>query len=162
MSSKETSERSSKANVNVRLDVTTDTIIKTSISSHEAPLPRTHSANVVNPASIEDEQIEPVSAYVEGWRLYMLTIRWVEFSSILFPIQYIYRINTKNLLTRRSVWVSLFLSTFETTIISTALVSITDALHGFESRDWVVTSYLLTYTGTYHPAAHLDKREMFK
>lgn len=133
--------------MNVRLDVTTDTIMKTSISSYEAPLPRTHSANVVNPASIEDEQIEPVPAYVEGWRLYMLTIGWVEFSRILFPFQYRYRINTQNLLiTRRSLWVSLFLSTIEATIISTALGSIADALHGFESRDWVVTSYLLTHT----------------
>jgi hypothetical protein len=41
------------------------------------------------------------------------------------------------------------LSTLETTIISTALVSITDALRGFSQRDWIVTSYLLTYTGVY-------------
>ena len=46
-----------------------------------------------------------------------------------------------------SIWISLFLSTIETTIVSTALVSITDDLHGFDTRDWVVTSYLLTYTG---------------
>lgn len=39
------------------------------------------------------------------------------------------------------------LSTLETTIVSTSLISITDALGGFEQRDWVVTSYLLTYTG---------------
>lgn len=45
------------------------------------------------------------------------------------------------------LWIALFLSTIETTIVSTALVSITDALHGFNSRDWIVTSYLLTYTG---------------
>jgi hypothetical protein len=42
---------------------------------------------------------------------------------------------------------SLLLSTLETTIVSTSLVSITNALSGFENRDWVVTSYLLTYTG---------------
>lgn len=46
-----------------------------------------------------------------------------------------------------SIWLALFLSTIETTIVSTALVSITDDLHGFDIRDWVVTSYLLTYTG---------------
>ncbi|OJJ45663.1 hypothetical protein ASPZODRAFT_68734 [Penicilliopsis zonata CBS 506.65] len=43
--------------------------------------------------------------------------------------------------------VSLLLSTLETTIVSTALVSITNALDGFSRRDWIVTSYLLTYTG---------------
>lgn len=47
------------------------------------------------------------------------------------------------------LWIALFLSTVETTIVSTALVSITDALHGFDSRDWIITSYLLTYTGTH-------------
>ncbi len=31
--------------------------------------------------------------------------------------------------------------------MSTSLVSITNSLSGFENRDWVVTSYLLTYTG---------------
>ncbi|OAT05056.1 MFS multidrug transporter [Blastomyces gilchristii SLH14081] len=31
--------------------------------------------------------------------------------------------------------------------LSTSLVSITNALDGFEKRDWIVTSYLLTYTG---------------
>ena len=44
------------------------------------------------------------------------------------------------------------LSTIETTLVSTALVSITDYLHGFDIRDWVATSYLLTYTGTYRSA----------
>lgn len=46
-----------------------------------------------------------------------------------------------------SLCVSLLLSTLETTIVSTALVSIVDALHGFDRSGWVVTSYLLTYTG---------------
>ncbi|EGE84066.2 hypothetical protein BDDG_07011 [Blastomyces dermatitidis ATCC 18188] len=31
--------------------------------------------------------------------------------------------------------------------LSTSLVPITNALDGFEKRDWIVTSYLLTYTG---------------
>ncbi|PNY23179.1 MFS-type transporter YusP [Tolypocladium capitatum] len=46
-----------------------------------------------------------------------------------------------------ALWISLFLSTLETTIVSTSLVSITNALNGFILRDWIVTSYLLTYTG---------------
>ncbi|KAF4957020.1 hypothetical protein FGADI_3434 [Fusarium gaditjirri] len=46
-----------------------------------------------------------------------------------------------------ALWISLFLSTLETTIVSTSLVSITNVLNGFILRDWIVTSYLLTYTG---------------
>lgn len=42
---------------------------------------------------------------------------------------------------------SLLLSTLETTIVSTSLVSIVDDLHGFDRSGWLVTSYLLTYTG---------------
>ncbi|CZR35868.1 uncharacterized protein FPRO_00009 [Fusarium proliferatum ET1] len=42
---------------------------------------------------------------------------------------------------------SLLLSTLETTIVSTALVSIVDALEGFNMAGWIVTSYLVTYTG---------------
>lgn len=45
------------------------------------------------------------------------------------------------------IWIALFLSTLETTIVSTALVSISDALNDFELRNWIVTSYFLTYTG---------------
>lgn len=45
------------------------------------------------------------------------------------------------------IWLALFLSTLETTIVSTSLVSITNAMNGFHLRDWVVTAYLVTYTG---------------
>ncbi|KAM0244508.1 hypothetical protein ACHAP5_006189 [Fusarium lateritium] len=58
--------------------------------------------------------------YLTGWKLYCLSA---------------------------ALWISLFLSTLETTIVSTSLVSITNALNGFILRDWIVTSYLLTYTG---------------
>ena len=50
---------------------------------------------------------------------------------------------------RHSICLALFLSTLETSIVSTSLVSITNALGGFEQRDWVVTAYLISYTGTY-------------
>lgn len=66
----------------------------------------------------EPESTPPV--YIIGWRLYAII---------------------------SGLCMSLFLSTLETTIVSTSLVSITNALHGFEQRDWIVTSYLLTYTG---------------
>ncbi|OTB06093.1 hypothetical protein M426DRAFT_259520 [Hypoxylon sp. CI-4A] len=61
-----------------------------------------------------------VGVYHTGWRLHTLTA---------------------------GICVSLLLSTLETTIVSTSLVSIVDALHGFDRSGWIVTAYLLTYTG---------------
>ncbi|KAF2093099.1 drug resistance transporter EmrB/QacA subfamily [Rhizodiscina lignyota] len=66
------------------------------------------------------ESEEDTSSHVKGWRLHVLTA---------------------------GLWVALFLSTLETTIVSTSLISITDAINGFRLRDWIVTAYLLTYTG---------------
>ncbi|OTB13104.1 hypothetical protein K445DRAFT_169866 [Daldinia sp. EC12] len=63
---------------------------------------------------------EAPQRYMEGWRLYIMI---------------------------SALCLSLFLSTLETTIVSTSLISITNALGDFEQRDWVVTSYLITYTG---------------
>jgi hypothetical protein len=71
---------------------------------------------------VEAAEEPPKRMHLSGWRLYILTF---------------------------GLCLSLLLSTLETTIVSTSLVSITNALSGFENRDWVVTSYLLTYTGTF-------------
>jgi len=65
-------------------------------------------------------ELEPEPEYLKGFRLHMLTV---------------------------GIWIALFLSTLETTITSTSLVAIADSLSGFEVRNWVVTSYFLTYTG---------------
>jgi hypothetical protein len=46
--------------------------------------------------------------YITGWRLHLITV---------------------------GVWLALFLSTLETTIVSTSLVSITNAVGGFDMRD---------------------------
>ncbi|KAF2446031.1 major facilitator superfamily transporter [Karstenula rhodostoma CBS 690.94] len=46
-----------------------------------------------------------------------------------------------------SLCLCLFLSTLESTVIGTALVAITNDLQGFNISSWIVTSYLLTYTG---------------
>ena len=35
----------------------------------------------------------------------------------------------------------------EVTIVSTALISITDDLNGFDKTSWIVTGFLTTYTG---------------
>ncbi|KAL8364857.1 hypothetical protein RB595_003908 [Gaeumannomyces hyphopodioides] len=58
--------------------------------------------------------------YMTGYKLYTLTV---------------------------GISLALFLSALETTIVSTSLVSMTNALGGFDQRNWVVTAYLLTYTG---------------
>ncbi|KAJ4264444.1 hypothetical protein NW762_005644 [Fusarium torreyae] len=80
-------------------------------------------ANAEPTPAIEGDQTaedDDESKYLQGWRMACLT---------------------------GALWISLFLSTLETTIVSTSLVSITNALNGFILRDWIVTSYLLTYTG---------------
>lgn len=41
----------------------------------------------------------------------------------------------------------LFLANLEVSIVSTSLVSITDDLQGFSRTSWIVSGYLLTYTG---------------
>ncbi|KAF7879093.1 hypothetical protein EAF04_000293 [Stromatinia cepivora] len=46
-----------------------------------------------------------------------------------------------------AVCLGLFLPNFEVSIVSTSLVSITNDLKGFGQASWVVTAYLITYTG---------------
>jgi MFS family permease len=50
------------------------------------------------------------------------------------------------MLTPSRLCVAIFLVNFEISIVSTSLVSITDDLHHFGRRSWVVTAYLMTYT----------------
>ncbi|KAL8732425.1 MAG: hypothetical protein Q9181_003971 [Wetmoreana brouardii] len=82
---------------------------------------RSHAINATSSALGDAPSDDPApTTYLKGWQLYGLTC---------------------------GLCLSLLLSTLETTIVSTSLVSITNALHGFNKRDWVVTAYLLTYTG---------------
>ncbi|TVY16799.1 Efflux pump FUS6 [Lachnellula arida] len=71
-------------------------------------------------AANEEPQDTDTRQYLSGWKKHLLTI---------------------------GIWISLFLSTLETTIVSTSLVSMANALDGFQVRDWIVTAYLITYTG---------------
>ena len=41
-----------------------------------------------------------------------------------------------------------FLSSLETTVIATALVTISSDLGHFDKSSWIVVAYLLTYTGS--------------
>jgi MFS family permease len=43
-----------------------------------------------------------------------------------------------------------FLSSLETTIIATALVTISSDFGHFDKSSWIVVAYLLTYTGNGH------------
>ena len=47
----------------------------------------------------------------------------------------------------RSLWVSLFLSALDSTIISTAVFDISNSFDSTSQSGWIVTSYLLTYNG---------------
>ncbi|KAK8119738.1 efflux pump antibiotic resistance protein [Apiospora kogelbergensis] len=58
--------------------------------------------------------------YIQGWRLHAITA---------------------------GLCMGLFLVNFEVTVVGTALVSITNDLQDFAKSSWIVTAYLLTYTG---------------
>ncbi|PYI05347.1 MFS general substrate transporter [Aspergillus sclerotiicarbonarius CBS 121057] len=72
----------------------------------------------IGPSTSEPESSSP--QYLHGFRL------WIVGSSIAL---------------------SLFLATAEITIISTSLVTINEHLEGEEQITWIITSYLLTFTG---------------
>ncbi|KAF7872250.1 hypothetical protein EAF04_003174 [Stromatinia cepivora] len=57
--------------------------------------------------------------HLKGWRLHVLTL---------------------------CICLSIFLPNLEVSIVSTALVDITNELHGFSETGWVIVSYLITYT----------------
>lgn len=85
----------------------------------------------------EDPEQQRAIVYLHGWRLHVLTVACVNPQNSTRGITDI----------SASLCLSLFLSTIETTIVSTALVAITNALNGFVKSNWIVTSYLLTYAG---------------
>ena len=42
---------------------------------------------------------------------------------------------------------AIFLASLEVSIVATSLVAVTDDLQGFRQSSWIVTAYMLTYTG---------------
>ncbi len=92
-----------------------------------APDPTRNDTSVTKVTAEHITTLDDKPEYMKGWRLYMLTA---------------------------GIWIALFLSTLETTIVSTSLVSIADSLSGFEERNWVVTAYFLTYTGACSSISH--------
>ena len=76
--------------------------------------------------------------YLHGWRLHLITIA---FGNVA-PLGSCFDTNQ-----RPSLYLTLYLATVEVTIVSTALVTISDDLKAFSQNNWIVTAFLLTYTG---------------
>lgn len=93
-------------------------------------------------AQSELRQLEASEApnYLHGKKLHLLTAGYV----LLIRLYYSTRFDDKNRLC-----LSIFLVNFEISIVSTSLISITDDLKQFGRSSWVITGYLLTYTGTF-------------
>ncbi|KAF2183643.1 drug resistance transporter EmrB/QacA subfamily [Zopfia rhizophila CBS 207.26] len=60
------------------------------------------------------------SYYLSGWKLYVFSF---------------------------GMCLAFFLATLESTIVSTSLLPITNSLHSFQKSSWIVTAYLLTFSG---------------
>lgn len=48
------------------------------------------------------------------------------------------------------LWLCLFLSAMDTTIVTTALIKISSGFNALEKGVWLVTAYLLTYNCEFH------------
>ncbi|GAT29798.1 major facilitator superfamily transporter [Aspergillus luchuensis] len=95
----------------------------------------THKNNL-NHSVVEPQSQISQPGYLHGLRLWIVGVR-------MYP-NADYRAIT-------SVALGLFLATAEITVISTSLVTISEHLEGGDQSSWVITSYLLTYTGFLAP-----------
>jgi MFS family permease len=55
----------------------------------------------------------------------------------------------EKLLTLSSLMICIYMVNVEVTIVSTSLITIANGFHSFNRTSWVVTGYLITYTGTH-------------
>lgn len=72
-----------------------------------------------------------------------------EAETVATPDESKYITGIKLYLINTCLTVSIFLVTLESTIISTAIVDITDELGGYEKSSWLFTAYMLTYCSKY-------------
>ncbi|PVI05321.1 MFS general substrate transporter [Periconia macrospinosa] len=88
----------------------------------DVPLENIEKSAPVSPPSSEDRVLDQESDFdlLYGWRLHMTTL---------------------------TICLSLFLASLEVSIVSTVLVSIARDLHNFTETGWIVSAYLLTYSG---------------
>lgn len=105
----------------IEIQIGDDMAEKEQASSTE-PTPSSETA----PPAVGDRPVHPnesdeiVTNYLKGWSLHVVTI---------------------------ALCLAHFLSSLEVSIVATSLVAITDDLRGFSESSWIVTAYLLTYTG---------------
>ncbi|KAF7592530.1 hypothetical protein BBP40_012754 [Aspergillus hancockii] len=84
----------------------------------EAEITQMDSQEKINPVAKRSPEHEVI--YPHGWRLVFTTI---------------------------GLLISLYLVNLEITIVSTSLIVITSDLNGFDRTSWIVTGFLITYTG---------------
>ena len=104
------------------------------MSPDDAEIPKMESA-------VTDSTLQGEPKYLSGWKLHIMT-------AALVPELVLYVDNT---LIGCSLFSSLFLATLEVSIVSTSLITISDALQAFGNSSWIVIAYLLTYTGVHAP-----------
>lgn len=76
-------------------------------------------------------------AWVTGWRLVLIALGWVLAQVLTSRLK----------LTVSRTGLALFIVQTESSVTSTAIISITNDLGRFQSSSWVFTAYLLTYGG---------------
>lgn len=58
------------------------------------------------------------------------------------------------------LWFCLFISALDTTIVTTALIKISNGFNALEQAAWLVTTYLLTYNSTSQkPPLHITQAD---
>ena len=102
----------------------------------------TPSFETASPAH-EDQSAHPnqsdnvVTNYLQGWSLHVVTIAYATLGN-----------GRKRWLNYTRLCLAHFLASLEVSIVATSLVAITDDLQNFGESSWIVTAYMLTYTGT--------------
>ncbi len=75
------------------------------------------------------------SHHLQGWRLWLVTLAYTFFHhDVTVPLP-------------RKVMLATFLVNIEVSIVSTSLITIANNLGSFDRTSWIVTGYLVTYTG---------------
>ncbi|MCJ1356673.1 MAG: hypothetical protein MMC33_006668 [Icmadophila ericetorum] len=88
------------------------------VQTSETPSMNSASEEANLEKSVETENT--ITEFLTGWQLHTVTL---------------------------ALCISCFLANLEITIVSTALVAITDSLKDFGQSSWIITSYLITYCG---------------
>lgn len=91
--------------------------------------------------AVGNELNTATASYITGWRLHLTTIGYV--NPTTDAVYSCFSDANEN----PRIALSLFLVNLEVTIVSTSLIAITNDLGGFNETSWIVSGYLITYTG---------------